>query len=123
MSARPGKSLLIVVRHTPYGSSLGRAALDAALAAAAFDQPVNILFMGDGVLHLQANQDSRAIGLKNIGSLLSSLPLYDVETVFADAETAQLSGVELDAAPVAVQPLDGPGIRRLMIDSDHLLGF
>lgn len=79
--------------------------------------------MGDGVLHLQANQDSRTIGLRNIGSLLASLPLYDVESVFADAEAAQRSGVDLDAAPVAVQPLDGPGIRRLMVDCDHLLGF
>ena len=71
----------MVVRHSPYGSSLARASLDVALAAAAFEQPVKLLFMGDGVLQLLPEQDSRAIGQKNIGRLLSSLPLYDIDMV------------------------------------------
>ena len=66
---------LIVVRRAPYGSSLSRASLDAALALAAFDQLVDILFMGDGVLHLLPDQMSSEIGAKNVGKLLSSLPL------------------------------------------------
>jgi tRNA 2-thiouridine synthesizing protein C len=117
------KSLLVVVRRSPYGSSLARASLDVALAAAAFEQRLSLLFMGDGVLQLLAEQESQAIGVKNIGRLLASLPLYDIERVYVDAEAAIRYGIDLGNAPVATQALDGPGINQLMTNSDHLLGF
>jgi tRNA 2-thiouridine synthesizing protein C len=123
VSAVGRKSLLIVIRRSPYGSSLARASLDVALAAAAFEQPLNLLFMGDGVLQLMAEQDSQAIGVKNIGRLLASLPLYDIERVYVDGEAATRYGIDLGNAPVAAQALDGPGMRQLMVGCDHLLGF
>ncbi len=123
MNAANRKSLLIVVRRSPYGSSLARASLDVALAAAAFEQPVSLLFMGDGVLQLIAGQESQAIGVKNIGRLLASLPLYDIERVYVDAEAATRYGIDLGNAPVATQSLDGPGLHQLMTACDHLLGF
>jgi len=117
------KSLLVVVRHSPYGSSLARASLDVALAAAAFEQAVNLLFMGDGVLQLLPEQDSQAIGVKNIGRLLSSLPLYDIDMVYVDAEAAARLAIDLDSAPLPAQALDGQEIHQLMASADHLLGF
>ena len=39
------RSLLLVFRRAPYGGSSGRAGLDLAMAAAAFEQPVSLLFM------------------------------------------------------------------------------
>ncbi len=116
-------SLLCIVRHSPYGSSLGRAALDTALAAAAFDQPVSLLFLGDGVLQLLPGQDAAALGRKNIGRLLGSLPLYDIDRVFVDAAAARRYGLDPDSAPVPVTVVDGAAIRELMAGSDHLLGF
>jgi sulfur relay (sulfurtransferase) DsrF/TusC family protein len=41
VTAAPKKTVLIVLRHSPYGSGLAKAALDAALASAAFDQAVD----------------------------------------------------------------------------------
>ena len=123
MSSADKKSLLVVIRRSPYGSSLARAAVDTALAAAAFEQPVKLLFMGDGVLQLLPNQDSPRIGAKNLGRLLASLPLYDVETVYIDAAAATLYGVELTGLPVTTQALDGGGIHQLMTSCDHILGF
>ena len=123
VSSADKKSLLVVIRRSPYGSSLARAAVDAALAAAAFEQPVKLLFMGDGILQLLPNQDSHRIGAKNLGRLLASLPLYDVETVYIDAEAATFYGVELTGLPVTTQALDGAGIHQLMTSCDHILGF
>ena len=117
------KSLLVVIRRSPYGTSLARAAVDTALAAAAFEQPVKLLFMGDGILQLLPNQDSHRIGAKNLGRLLASLPLYDVETVYIDAEAATLYDVELTGLPVTIEALDGAGIHQLMTSCDHILGF
>jgi len=123
VNATDKKSVLVVIRRSPYGSSLAKASLDVALAAAVFEQPVSLLFMGDGVLQLLAEQESRAIGVKNIGRLLASLPLYDIESVYVDARAAAHYGVDLSQAPVVMQALDGSGVHQLMAGCDHLLGF
>jgi tRNA 2-thiouridine synthesizing protein C len=115
--------LLVVIRHTPYGSGLARASLDAALAAAAFDQPIQVLFMGDGVLQLVPGQDSSAIGLRNIARLLGSFPLYDIEHVYIDEEAAGRLGVDPSKAPLPTRTLNAAGIHALMDSCDHLLSF
>jgi tRNA 2-thiouridine synthesizing protein C len=117
------KRLLVLVRHSPYGSSLARASLDVALTAAAFDQPLSLLFAGDGVLQLLPDQDSTALGVRNPGRLLASLPLYDIEHVFVDAEAAARYRLDLEAAPVAAVALTPGEIRELIERHDHLLGF
>lgn len=117
------KRLLLLIRHSPYGSSLARASLDVALAAAAFDQPVSLLFTGDGVLQLLPDQDSAALGVKNPGRLLASLPLYDIEQVYVDAEAAARYQIDLNAAPVSARALDRRAISALVEQHDHLLGF
>jgi tRNA 2-thiouridine synthesizing protein C len=68
--------LLVLVRHSPYGSSLARTSLEVALTAATYEQPVAVLFLGEGVLQLLPEQDSTHIGVKNIGKLIASFPLY-----------------------------------------------
>ncbi len=115
--------LLVVIRHTPYGSGIARASLDAALAAAAFEQPIQVLFLGDGVLQLLPDQDSSAIGVRNIGRLLGSFPLYDIEHVYIDEEAANRLGVDPSRAPLPTRPVDAAGIRALIDNSDHLLSF
>jgi len=117
------KSVLVVLRHSPYGSSLASAAIDVVLASAAFEQPVDALFVGDGVLHLQAGQDSQALGVRNKAKLLASLPLYGIERVYVDAAAADRYQVDLAAAPLATEALAAEQIHRLMVAYDHLLGF
>jgi tRNA 2-thiouridine synthesizing protein C len=117
------KRLLIVIRHSPYGSSLARASLDVALAAAAFEQPVSLLFAGDGVLQLQPGQDSTELGVKNLGRLLASLPLYDIEYAYADAAAAQRYRLDLAAAPLPIRTVDHNAMAELIRSHDHLLGF
>jgi tRNA 2-thiouridine synthesizing protein C len=117
------KRLLVVMRHSPYGSSRSRAGLDTALAAAAFDQPVELLFMGEGVLQLLPAQQSAGAGLKSTAKQLASLPLCDVERVFADGRSLARHGVDPATAPLPVEVIDGDTIAELLADSDLLLGF
>jgi tRNA 2-thiouridine synthesizing protein C len=123
MATEDSKRILLVIRHSPYGSSLAKAALDVALAAAAFEQELDLLFMGDGVLQLLPEQDSSGLGKKNIGRQWASLPLYDINTVHVDAEAAARYNVDLDNLTVASRALDAKGIHQLMEGFDHLLGF
>jgi len=123
MSGTNDKSLLLLVRHSPYGSSLARASIDVALAAAAFDQAVSLLFVGDGVLQLLPEQQTEQQGVRNQGKLLASLPLYDIEQVYVDAEAAQRYQLDLNTAPLNTQALDREAMSRLLLTHDHLLGF
>ena len=111
------------MRHSPYGSSIARASLDVALAAAAFELPISLLFAGDGVLQLQTGQDCAALGVKNLGRLLASLPLYDIEYAYADAEAARRYGLDLATAPLPVRALDTGAMAELIRGHDHLLAF
>lgn len=117
------KSLLVIARHGPYSSGLARASLDLVLAAAAFEQDVNFLFLGDGVQQLRADQDGQLLGTKTLARQLAALPMYDVETVYADAQAAERLGVNTDTAPLPVAALDTQAMSALIGAADHVLGF
>lgn len=123
MAPAKNKTILIVIRHSPYGSSLAKASLDVALANAAFDQAVDLLFIGDGVLQLLPEQDSRMLGIKNVGRQLASLPMYDINRVYVDAYAVARYNIDLSRSPIDTQALDQIGVHNLMADYDHLLGF
>ena len=117
------KKLLLIFRHGPYGNKLSRAGLDVALAAAAFDQQINTLFMDDGVWQLLPDQDAAAIDSKNIHSTLQSMPLYDLESFHVDSSSLavrQLEPEQLDGKLVLLNPEELAGF----IDShDQVLSF
>jgi tRNA 2-thiouridine synthesizing protein C len=116
-------STLAVIRHAPYGDSLARAAIDVALANAAFEQAVKLLFVGDGVLQLLPSQEPAAIGRKNHARVLASLPLYGIEQVYVDADSANRYQLDLTQAPVEAVPLSDSAMQELLLQHDHLLGF
>jgi tRNA 2-thiouridine synthesizing protein C len=116
-------SLLVVVRHSPYGSSVARSSLEVALAAAAFEQPVGLLFVGDGVLQLIPDQEPSGIGVRNIAKLIQSLPLYDIETLYADEQALQRYGLDPQTLPQQLLPLNTAAIQALFSNYDHILSF
>lgn len=123
MAAVEKKKILIVIRHSPYGSSLAKAAVDVALATAAFDQLVDILFSGEGVLQLMPDQYSHGMERRNIGRQLASLPLYDIDQVYVDAEAAERYQLDTTWAPFRVELVAPQDMHRLMVVHDHLLGL
>ena len=123
MTSTNKKRLLIVIRHSPYGSSLARTGLEAALAAAVFEQPLTVLFLGDGVLHLVAEQDTSAAGMKNSFKLLSSFALYDIDKVHADAEALARYGIDVSELPLSVSRADTATLQSLIVAQDHILEF
>ena len=117
------KSLLILFRRAPSGHGLARAGYDFALAAAAFEQPVSLLFMDDGVWQLLPEQKPGAIGAKNIASTLDSLPIYDIDSVYAEGESLSARGLAPGDLRSGVQLL-GAGETGNFIDSfDQVVSF
>jgi len=95
------KSILFVLQHAPYGSNATQETLDAALAAAAFEQNVTLFFSGDGVWSLMAAQHSDLIQRKSIEKTLHALHYYDIDAVYIDQHSLQERGLAAEnlAAP------------------------
>ena len=123
MTSSNKKSLLVIVRHSPYGSSLARTSLEVALSSATFDQQVALLFMGDGVLHLLPDQDSSAIEVRNIAKLIASFPLYELDKLYVDETALSQYGLALGELPQNLQAVDDKAMQLLLCRHDHCLGF
>lgn len=117
------KRILVVCRRPPYGESFGREALDMAMAAAAFDQRVALLFLGDGALQLVAGQQAAAIGQKALDKQLSALPLYDVTELYIDAEALRRRGLADAELALPATALEPAAIAALLATQDVVLGF
>jgi tRNA 2-thiouridine synthesizing protein C len=60
------KSLLVISRQAPWSGLSAREALDVVLAGGAYDLPIGLLFMDDGVLQLLQGQDAAAVQQKDL---------------------------------------------------------
>ncbi len=117
------KSLLIVVRRSPYGSSLARTSLEVALSGATFEQDIGVLFMGNGVFHLLPGQDTDTLGVRNIAKLIASFPLYELESLFADKAALRHHGITQQALPQNIEWLDTGAMVELLTRYDHIMSF
>ena len=117
------KRLLIVCRRPPYGESFAREALDVAMAGAAFDQAVTLLFLDAGVMLLATRQHSDGIDEKSLEKQFAALPLYDVNELYVDAEALQRYRLRADDLSLPAQPLNTDEIAALLQRSDIVLNF
>ncbi|MGF6110106.1 sulfurtransferase complex subunit TusC [Pseudomonas frederiksbergensis] len=95
------KSLLVISRQAPWSGPSAREALDIVLAGGAFDLPIGLLFLDDGVLQLAARQDAKALQQKDLSANLQALPMFGVEDLFVCADSAAERG--LDPAGLALE--------------------
>jgi tRNA 2-thiouridine synthesizing protein C len=124
MNITSSKKLLFVSRHAPYGSSLAKDALDAVLAASAYDQQLSLLFMDDGVFQLLANQSSSAIGQKSFAAILPVLPLYEITSIYVHYESLVKRQITVNELVIpGVQIIDSTAICSLLAQQDQLLSF
>ena len=99
------KRILLICRKAPYGNTLARETAEIALAAGAFDQPLAMVFIGDGVWQLLDQQDSIDIQQKNHQKLLAAFELYGINECYVDSDALaerQLDSSQLHLAAKAV---------------------
>ena len=87
------KSLLIISRQAPWSGPSAREALDIALAGGAFDLPLALLFLDDGVLQLCPTQQPALLQQKDLSANLQALPMFGVEELFVCANSAAERGL------------------------------
>jgi tRNA 2-thiouridine synthesizing protein C len=95
------KSLLLISRQAPWSGPGAREALDIVLAGGAFDLPIGLLFLDDGVLQLTSSQNAKAVQQKDLSANLQALPMFGVEQLFVCADSAAERGVATDALALA----------------------
>ena len=117
------KKLLFISRSPPYGSDRAQAILDMSLAAAVFEQDVEMLFLEDGVYQLLRGQDGGAIGAKTLGNALEVIELYGVKRPGVDAEALAQRGLGPDELVVAVEPLSAAAIRECVDAADAVFNL
>ncbi|CRM95086.1 tRNA 2-thiouridine synthesizing protein C [Pseudomonas sp. 22 E 5] len=112
------KSLLVISRQAPWSGPSAREALDIVLAGGAFDLPIGLLFMDDGVFQLAPHQNAKAVQQKDLSANLQALELFGVEEVFACRHSLAERGL---APPASAQPLDSDAISKLIDRYDQVI--
>lgn len=113
--------VLYIAARDPYQSATAQTLLDALLVAASFGAQVSVLFQGPGVLQLQAEQNGQFIDRRSLAAQLGSLPLFDVEGVYADAEDIARYRIDLASAPCPTQAIAENELRQLLAQCDQVI--
>lgn len=117
------KTLLFVLQRPPYGRSSSRETLDTALACAAFEQNVQLLFSGDGVWQLLPEQQGTISGEKDIGKMLAALHYYDINAVFVDSFSLAARQLTVEQLAIPAIVLDACALRALLRNADNVLAL
>lgn len=112
------KSLLVISRQAPWSGPSAREALDIVLAGGAFDLPIGLLLLDDGVFQLAPHQDAKAVQQKDLSANLQALGLFGIDDVFACSHSLAARG--LVHSPLA-QPLDSAAITQLIDRYDQVI--
>lgn len=115
------KHLLFIFRSPPYENSTAKEGLDAVLAASVFDQKISVLFLNDGVFQLKKGQHPH--NLKNQEKMLSSLPIYDINNLFAHDKALHDRDIQIDECCLDISPINGTSVTELLHSADHILSF
>ncbi|TBU97608.1 sulfurtransferase complex subunit TusC [Phytopseudomonas dryadis] len=114
-------SLLVISRQSPWSGPGAREALDIALAGGAFDLPIALAFLDDGVFQLSAGQQPAAVQQKDLGANLQALPLFGVQALYASQRSLEERGLGDSPLNLEVQRLDDAQLRDLIDRYDQVI--
>ena len=115
------KSLLLIARQAPWSGPGAREMLDIALAGGAFELPVTLLFLDDGVLQLHTGQQPALLEQKDLSANLQALPLFGVDELYACSHSLHTRGLATQALNLPVQALTTHDITALIERHDLVI--
>ena len=117
------KSLLVVSRQAPWSGLTAREALDLVLAGGAFDLPLGLLFLDDGVFQMAGQQQASAVQQKDICANLQALPMFGVDALFVSARSLQQRGLQGQPLSLPAAVIDDQQIQQLFQRYDQVVTF
>ncbi|KHO63632.1 sulfurtransferase complex subunit TusC [Pseudomonas flexibilis] len=115
------KSLLLICRQSPWAGTAAREALDIALAGGAFELPIALLFMDDGVFQLPVGQQAAALEQKDLSANLQALPLFGVDDLYVCQASLTRRGLADATLSLPVTPLHGSELPALLARFDLVM--
>ncbi len=115
------RSILVISRQSPWSGPSAREALDMVLAGGAFDLPLGLLFLDDGVFQLLAGQAPGQLEQKDLTASLQALSLFGVEQLYASASDLARRGIAANQLGLSVSLLTDAQLAALIRSHDHVV--
>jgi tRNA 2-thiouridine synthesizing protein C len=112
------KNFLFVLRHPPHSGSGIRESLDMLMTVAAFDQPVKLLFLDEGVFLLKSGQCPPNRAVRPTAPLFAALEIYDIEGLWVEQESLSERGLNLADLILPAQTLGRTDIASFLAAAD-----
>ncbi|AFU97952.2 DsrE family protein [Simiduia agarivorans] len=113
------KPWLFIFTHSPFDGRQAKEGLDVLLATAAFDQPIQLVFWGNGVYQLHKHNQPEQFGLAPVNKQLAALPMYGVDEIYVDNSKHPVAESTLPDA----RALDKDGLQALIQSALQVLVF
>jgi len=115
------RSMLIITRQSPWSGPTAREALDIALAGGAFELPLGMLFLDDGVFQLTQAQQAAQLQQKDLTANLQALPMFGIDSLYAAKRSLSERGLDATKLSLLVEVLDDDALRTLINSYDHVI--
>lgn len=115
------RSMLIITRQAPWAGPSAREALDIVLAGGAFELPLGLLFLDDGVFQLTPGQHAASLEQKDLTANLQALPMFGVDALFVAKRSLDERGLFAAALSLPAELLDDAELGALLNRYDHVI--
>lgn len=115
------KSMLIICQDSPWAGATAKETLDLALSGGAFDLPISLLFLEDGIFQLVGNQLPQLIEQKNLTANLQALPLFGITQLLVDEQSLVTRGLTTQQLSQPVTLIKRTELGSLLIDYDTVI--
>lgn len=117
------KKLLILMRHAPYGAFYSFEGLQTMLIMSAYELDTGVVFVDDGVYVITKEQDTRALGVKQVAQTFPALPDFEVNRMYIHDESLSKRGLTLDDLVIKPEVIDKSGLAALFEEHATILPF
>lgn len=120
----PMKRIAVLLTHAPHGTANGREGLDALLAVSLLHEAPGLFFIGDGVLHLLADQQPALINGRDYIATFGLLPLYEITACYVCAQSLAERGLDVqDLSVLPVDALSPSALRARLAQYERVITF
>jgi tRNA 2-thiouridine synthesizing protein C len=115
------RSMLIITRQSPWSGPSAREVLDIVLAGGAFELPLGLLFLDDGVFQLVSAQQAAQLEQKDLTANLQALPMFGIESLYAAKRSLSERGLSDATLALPVELLDDADLGALINRYDRVI--
>lgn len=113
------KHILIIIESAP---TADLEASEIALALAAFDLPVQVVFRGMGVFWL-LNQEARKTGGKSASKVLAAFPMYDIDQLLILETDIVKYSININSLVLKAKAIPTKNLTSLIKSAIHCFTF